>query len=178
MRLLPRLFRVERPPAEALAALETGERLTSWGSTTGGDVVLATTRGLWLPASGGHERRRLPWHTIHKATWDQSSLRIVPGVEIEPGVVADGPAMGVHLLEPRDLPAEVRTRVTRSVAHSSHHPLPGGGGVRVVARRVAGVDGLSWALRYDDGVDRHDPEVQQAAAELLDRARAVAEVPI
>jgi hypothetical protein len=176
MRLLPKLFRVERPPAEALAALEQDERLTGWGSTTSGEVVLATTRGVWLPASGSEPRRRLSWHTIHKATWDQNVLKIVPGVEVEPGIVVDAPPVIVHLQEPRNLPAEVRTRVTRSVAHSSHHPLPGGG-VRVVARRVAGKDGLTWVLRFDDGVDRTDPEVRQAATELLDQARALTDVP-
>jgi hypothetical protein len=175
MGLLKSIFRFERPPAEALAALGPDERLTGWGTTEDGDAVLATTHGLWLP--GDAERRHLPWHTIHKATWEQGALRIIPGVDIEPGVVADGEPVLVRLLEPRDLPAEVRTRVTRSVAYSSHHPLPGGG-VRVVARRIAGVDGLTWVLRFDEGVDRADPLVRVAADDLLAQARALAEASI
>lgn len=172
MSLLTRLLRFERPPSAALAALGPDERLTGWGTTEAGDAVLATTHGLWLPG-----RVHLPWHMIHKATWDMGALRIVPGVEVEPGVVADGQPVVVKMLEPRDLPAEVRTRVTRSVAYSSHHPLPGGG-VRIVARRVAGVDGLTWVLRFDADMDLADPAVRAAATGLLDEARALAEVPV
>jgi hypothetical protein len=167
MGLLARLLRFERPPAEALAALGPEERLTGWGTTDDGDVVLATTHGLWLP--GPEQRRHLPWHTIHKATWEQGALRIVPGVEIEKGIVADDEPVLVPLLEPRDLPAEVRTRVTRSVAYSSHHPLPNGG-VRVLARRVAGVNGLSWALRYDPGSAPGEDD-ETVVADLLATAR-------
>ena len=176
MSMLTRLFRFERPPADALAALGPEERLTGWGSTVDGDAVIATTHGLWLPL--GSERRYLPWHTIHKATWDQGALHILPGVELEPGVVADGVPVTVRMLEPRDLPAEVRTRVTRSVAYSTHHTMADGGGVRVVARRAAGVDGLTWMLRFDDDVDITDPAVRAAANDVLDQARALAEVSV
>jgi hypothetical protein len=174
MSLLTRLFRVERPPSAAHEVLEPDERLTGWGTTPDGDAVMATTRGLLLPAPEGHTR--LPWHMIHKATWDRGMLHIVPGTEIADGVVADAAPVAVQVAEPRDLPAEVRTRVTRSVAYSSYHRLPGGG-VRVVARRVPGQDGLTWVLRFDEGVDREDPAVQEAAAEFLNEARALADVP-
>jgi hypothetical protein len=59
--------------------------------------------------------------------------------------------------------------VTRSVAFTAHHPLPSGG-VRVVARRVAGRDGLAWHVRYDDGTDVADPAVLAATAELVAEA--------
>jgi hypothetical protein len=59
--------------------------------------------------------------------------------------------------------------VTRSVAFTAHHPVPGGG-VRVVARRVAGADGLVWHVRYDDGTDLADPAVAAATAELVAEA--------
>jgi hypothetical protein len=174
MSLLARIFSKDRPPAETLAGLEPGERVTAWGTTTKGAAVVATPRGLWIEGADG--RRRLSWAEIHKATWDEGLLTITPGVEVEPGVVADAAPIRIRLAEPRDLPAEVRNRVTRSVASSSRHALPGGG-VTIVARRVPGVDGLTWVLRFDEGTDRTDPEVRQRAAALLDEARSVSDVP-
>jgi hypothetical protein len=175
MGLLTKLLRIERPPAGALAVLEGDERLTAWGLTPDGEAVLATTHGLWLP--GGE---RLDWHLIHKAIWDRGVLQLVPSVEVlaadeTGGVVADGPLRSVALEQPRDIPDEVRTRVTRSVAYSTYHQLPGGG-VRVVARRVPGQDGLTWVLRFDPGVDLTDPEVRAAADGYLAQARALADV--
>lgn len=174
MSLLARVFRRDRPPAEAVAMLEPGERVTAWAIQADGTAIVATQRGLWHGEGG--LLRRLPWHDIHKASWDDGVLSIIPGREVEPGVVVDGPAIRIRLEDVRDLPPEVRTRVTRSVAYSSHHALPRGG-VRVVARRVSGVDGLTWVLRFDDGTDRTDPEVREAAAEALDAARALGDVP-
>jgi hypothetical protein len=54
------------------------------------------------------------------------------------------------LLEPGELPDQVRTRVTRSVAYTSHHPLHAGRGPGG-RPPGAGRNGLSWAVRYDAG---------------------------
>jgi len=170
MSLLARIFGKEHPPAEALVRMDRDERVTAWARADDGQVVVATPRGLWLGAG------RLSWAEIHKATWREGVLIVLPGTEVEPGVVADGPPITVRLAEPRDLPAEVRARVTRSVAYSTQHTLPGGG-VRIIARRVPGVDGLTWVLRFDDGTDRADARVRQSAAELLEAARALGDVP-
>jgi hypothetical protein len=85
--------------------------------------------------------------------------------------VADRPTVEYRLADPGDLPAQVRARVTRSVGPSTHHPLPGSGGVRVVARRVPGADGLAWTARYDPGVDHDDPIIREATAALVEQAR-------
>ena len=77
--------------------------------------------------------------------------------------------MVVALTGPDDVPAEVRERVTRSVAYTAHHPLPGGG-VRVVARHVPGVDGVVWHVRYDEGTDARDPEVVAQTTGLVAEA--------
>ncbi len=45
----------------------------------------------------------------------------------------------------------------RSVAYTAHHHLPAGGGARIVGRRVPGVNGISWAVRYDSDTDPNDP---------------------
>jgi hypothetical protein len=157
-------FRRDRPPVEALAWLEPGERVTAWGRTSDGAALVATQRGLW--AAG----ERLGWEQVHKARWDSGVLTVVPSLEVELGVREDGAPRRYEVVEPLGLPDEVRTRVTRSVAYSTHHRV-GDGGVRIVARRVPGRDGLSWAVRYDSGTTR-GPESERQVALLLDAARA------
>jgi len=70
----------------------------------------------------------------------------------------------------------VRTRVTRSVAYTAHHPLPVGG-VRVVGRRVSGVDGLSWAVRYDAGTPVDAEPVVQVTRQLVNAAQGATAAP-
>jgi hypothetical protein len=157
-------FRRLRPPSDALAPLEPGERVTAWGRTSDDGVLVATPLGLW---AGG---ARLGWHEIHKARWDAGILTLVPSVEVEPGVREDAPPQRYVVAEPYGLPQEVRTRVTRSVAYSAHHRL-GDGGVRIVARRVPGRDGLTWTVRYDPGTVR-GPSDERRVADLVAAARA------
>jgi hypothetical protein len=165
-----RLFRRERPPAAALAPLDRDERVVSWGSTPDGAAVVATPLGLWLPGPDAPER--LPWHLVDKATWRDGRLTVTPAVDAGDGVLDEQPPRSVRLATPRDLPQTVRVRVERAIAYTRHHRLPGGGGVRVVGRRVPGRDGVSWQLVFDTGVDRDDPAVRAAAAARVDEARA------
>jgi hypothetical protein len=65
----------------------------------------------------------------------------------------------------------VRTRVSRSVAYTAHHPLTAGG-VRVVGRRVSGRNGLSWAVRYDAGTPVQLSTVAELTDELVSAARS------
>jgi hypothetical protein len=164
------IFRRRRLPAELRPALAGDERVLAWApaGATGAPAtgaVVATTRGLFLPG-----RERIGWHEIHKATWTGDALTITPAglVEERDGytVMADRPPVTVVVADPGDLPQVVRTRVTRSVSFSSHHPVPDGG-VRVVARRVPGVDGLTWTVRYDPGTDPRGPGVAEATARLV-----------
>ena len=162
----PKLSPAQRP------ALAPDERILAWAAVADDRVVVATNRGLWLPGSP-----RLGWHEIHKAAWSGRELRVTPATLVQERdgyeVVADAPAVTCFLLDPGELPHQVRARVTRSVAYTVHHPLaPGGAGVRVVARRVAGVDGLSWAVRYDPGVPPDAPAVVERTGELVAQARA------
>lgn len=153
-------------PADKRPALDRDERVLAWADSGGGAVV-ATNRGLWLP-----ERDRLGWHEIHKATWSGRELTVTPATVVEERegytVVADAAPLSYLLLDPGELPHQVRTRVTRSVAYTEHHALPDGGGVRVVARRVSGVDGLSWTARYDPGT----APAEDALTDLVAAARA------
>ena len=168
------LFR-RRPklPAAQRPALEAEERVLAWafvGDPGGQQVLVATNRGLWLP--GGE---RLGWHEIHKVAWSGRELLITPAEVAQERdgytVQIDAPVRGFLLLEPGELPDQVRTRVTRSVAYTSHHPLPPNGGVRVVGRRISGRDGLSWAVRYDAKTAVDADPIVEVTDQLVGSAR-------
>ncbi|MFI1988338.1 hypothetical protein [Actinoplanes sp. NPDC020271] len=165
-----KLFR-RRPalPAEHRPPLDPEERVLTWSRSEEG-VLVATNRGIWLPGA----TERLGWHEIHKVAWSGRELRITPAEVAEERdgytVLVDGPTATFLLLEPGELPDQVRTRVTRSVAYTTHHELERGA-VRVVGRRVTGQDGLSWAVRYDAGSWTDWPAVIEATDELVDGAQ-------
>jgi hypothetical protein len=162
--------RKRRIPSESRPALARDERVLSWAPAEPAGAVVVTDRGVWLP---GHER--LGWHQIHKATWANSRLTVIPSTQVGEGqgyaVMADDAPLVVSLSRPDDVPSDVRTRVTRSVAFTAHFPLPSGG-VRVVARRIPGRNGVDWHVRYDEGTDRDDPEVVAATVEIVAEASA------
>jgi len=188
---LGRAWRRDRPPAEVLGLLEPEERVTGWAELAGGGVALATRLGLWLPAdpadpadAGGAVNaaeaedqgyRRTPWHLVDKAAWDPPRLVLTVAAEGDPvgDVVAldEAPPRAFPLAVPRNLPVEVRDRVTRSVRHSSHHAVAPRGGVWLVARRVSGQDGLAWQVRFDAGTDPGDPLVREQVSHLLATTR-------
>ena len=165
--------RRRKPPASLRPALERNERVLAWARSADDPTaaVVVTSLGLWLPG----RPERLGWHQIHKATWAGSRLSVVPSRAVDSfsnyTVMADDAAISVNLGDPGDVPATVRERVTKSVAYTAHHPLPTGG-LRVVARRVAGVNGVAWHVRYDDGTDAEDPDVQAFTEELVAEAAA------
>ncbi|MEV6306443.1 hypothetical protein AB0M02_44035 [Actinoplanes sp. NPDC051861] len=166
-----KLFR-RRPslPAASRPPLDAEERVLAWCATADEGVLVVTNFGVWLPGA----TKRLGWHEIHKAAWSGRELRITPAevaeVRDDYAVLVDGPAVTFLLLEPGEVPDQVRTRVTRSVAYTTHHML-GEGAVRVVGRRVSGRDGLSWAVRYDSGTPVERPEIVEATDELVLAAR-------
>jgi hypothetical protein len=170
------VFGLKRLPSGIRPALERDERVVAWAraTTEPPSAVVVTTQGVWLPGWD-----RMPWHAIHKATWGGSQLTVVPSRRIGDGdgydVMADDAPVTVALTDPKDVPHEIRTRVTRSVAYTSHHQFPDGGGVRVVGRRVAGRNGLDWHVRFDDGTDTADPEVIAMTAALVAEASAPVE---
>lgn len=178
-----RILRRRTLAAGARPRLDRDERIVAWASTSDSSAdaaptaVVVTNRGVWLPGRKG----RLGWHEIHKATWAAPRLTVVPAAVVGTGqryaVVADEPPVVVSLADPDDVPIQVRNRVTRSVAYTEHHAVPGGG-ARVVARRVPGVDGVTWHVRFDDGTDASDPEVAEATAELVAAAAAAKAAPI
>jgi hypothetical protein len=169
------LRRRPKLPAALRPDLEKDERILAWAAVSDDAVLVATNRGLWLP-----DRVRLGWHEIHKAAWSGRELRVTPAEVAQEragyAVLVDGPVVSYLLLDPGELPDQVRTRVTRSVAYTAHYPLPVGG-VRVVGRRISGVDGLSWAVRYDAGTPVDLEQVQAVTDELVTAARDAAALP-
>ncbi|ATO16955.1 hypothetical protein CO540_26505 [Micromonospora sp. WMMA2032] len=165
----PKLPPADRPP------LTADERVLAWaaaGNGEGDGVLVASNRGLWLPGRA----ERLGWHDILKVVWSGRELTVTPAETVgerDGGylVVADLPAETYLLVDPGDLPHQVRTRVTGSVAYTAHHPVPGGAG-RIAARRVPGVDGLSWTVRYDPGTPADDEAVVAETDRLVAAARA------
>ncbi|MFD2768230.1 hypothetical protein [Micromonospora eburnea] len=161
-------------PSGARPPLATDERVLAWaavGNGEGDGVLVASNLGLWLPGRG----HRIGWHDILKAVWSGRELTVTPAEPVAERdgylVVADCPAETYLLLDPGDLPHQVRTRVTRSVAHTAHHPVPGGAG-RIAARRVPGMDGLTWTVRYDPGTPVDDEAVAVETDRLVAAARA------
>ncbi|MEU9740679.1 hypothetical protein AB0E12_16000 [Micromonospora chersina] len=164
----PKLPPADRPP------LRPDERVLAWaavGNGEGDGVVVASNLGLWLPGRG----ERIGWHDVLKAVWSGRELTVTPADRVAERdgylVVADCPAETYLLLDPGELPHQVRARVTRSVAYTAHHPVPGGAG-RIVARRVPGADGLTWTVRYDPGTPTDDEAVTAETDRLVAAARA------
>ena len=158
--------RRERPGADALLRLDRDERVVSWATAADG-AVIATPLGLWLPDA----EERIGWHLVDKAIWRDGVLTVVAAVDSGGGVLDELPPRSVRITVPRDLPQTVRVRVERTIAVSRRYLLPGGG-VRVVGRRVPGLDGVSWQLVFDSGVERDDPEVRAAVASSVRQIRA------
>jgi hypothetical protein len=131
--------------------------------------VVATQFGLWLPEPDGP--RRIRWHLVDKAVWRGGELTVIAAEDAGEGVLAELPARTVRLAEPRDLPPTVRIRVERSIAYTRHYRLAPAGGVRVVGRRVAGRDGLSWQLVFDADTDPDDPLLRIQAERLVAQAQ-------
>jgi hypothetical protein len=173
--MLGLFWRRPRLPADGKPPLERDERVLAWAGTPSDGTVVVTNRGLWLPGRAG----RLGWHEVNKAVWSGRELAVTPAEVVEERtgytVVADAPVESYLLLAPGDVPHQVRARVTRAVAYTAHHPVRGGGGVRVVARRVSGADGLTWSVRYDPGTDTTSDAARTTAVELVAQARATAD---
>jgi hypothetical protein len=157
------LSRWVRPPAEFRKLLAGQDRvlaIAETGTDPGLGVVVATQHGLWLPNESGW--RRIGWNDIVKASWTDGGLNVVEGKLDSDGIVNDRDPVRVMLTEPRTVPAVVRTRVEASIARSEQVNVPGGTG-RIVARRVPGVDGVTWTARLDSGT----ADTQPARAALI-----------
>jgi hypothetical protein len=163
----------------AVVAADPDERVLAWGERVDGGWTVATSRGLRVvPAelTAAAELPVLPWHEVGTARWSAAggggTFTVTPLVEVEPGVQARLAPQRHVLRDAGDLPAVLRTRVDRTVVTSQRHPLPTGGAVLLVARRLPGQAAREWTVVFDDDADRDDPAAREAARQRL--AAAVA----
>lgn len=163
------LFR-KRPPAprEAVIGLDKDERVQAWAEATDRSYLVATRRGLHL--TKGEETRLLGWHEITKAVWREGQLTVVESAELDDSEIMDLPPWTVELREPGTLAVVIRQRVEASVVITRQERVAGGS-VRIVGRKVAGVDGLLWQFRADADLDTGDPRIRAAVLEVVGEER-------
>jgi hypothetical protein len=172
--------RFARPPepvrVAVLASSDPHERVLAWGALTrDGGWLVATSRGLRVvppEVTSVTDAAVLPWHEIGSAKWLATGdgggrFEVVGLTEVEPGVQARQRVVRHVLRDPGDLPAVVRRRVDETVVASQRSPLPGGGGVLLVARRIPGRPGREWTVVFDDDAQRSDPEARDVARQKL-----------
>lgn len=165
LRGVRKLLRRDELPDGFPAALDVDEHVLAVAELSGGGHLVATSRGLWLPAAEGV--RRLGWHLISKASWQNGSITLIEASEV---AELDG-AVLIHDLAPRRLrlgepgkvPEVVHARVTGSIKSRHHRDLPGGG-AWFVQRKVPGRDGILLQVRPDPGTD--DAAVRQVASDV------------
>lgn len=145
------------------------ERLLAWASAADGAVIAATPTGLWGPFGAGHEPELVPWWRITKAMWREDVLTVT-AADADEVLIVDRPALPMRLVQPNAIPSVVRKRVEGSIRKSERVSLPAGE-VRVVARTVAGQDGLTWRARLEPGT-RDSAELRGQLKELIERLTA------
>ncbi len=172
--------RFARPPEPVriavLASADPDERVLAWGALVrDGGWLVATSRGLRivpLQVTAVDDSDLVPWHQIGSAKWLATAdgggrFEVVRLTEVEPGVQARQPQVRHVLADAGDLPAVVRRRVDETVVATQRSPLPGGGGVLLVARRIPGQPGREWTVVFDDDAQRSDPDAREAARQKL-----------
>jgi hypothetical protein len=168
-----RFARAPEPVRAAVAAAgDPDERILAWGSLRRDEGwLVATSRGL-RSVGQGSAIDLLRWHEVGHAKWTTvpaggGELAVTPLVEVEPGVQAREAVRRYVFTDQGDLPAVVRRRVDETVVASQRSPLPGGGGVLLVARRIPGQPVREWAVVFDDDAHRTDPIAREAARQKL-----------
>jgi hypothetical protein len=172
--------RFARPPepvrVAVLASSDPDERVLAWGALARDEGwLVATSSGLRVvphEVASVVDAAVLPWHEVGSAKWTATAdgggtFVVTPLAEVEPGVQARQPVQRYAVSDPGDLPAVVRKRVEQTVVVSQRSPLPGGGGVLLVARRVPGQVGREWTVVFDDDGRRGDPVAREAARQKL-----------
>jgi hypothetical protein len=171
--------RFARPPEPVRVAIEAAgdpdERVLAWGTVPRDEGwLVATSRGLRTVGSHGQSTgtELLPWHEVGHAKWTAigeagGGLSVTPLAEVEPGVQARLPVRFHRFADAGELPAVVRRRVDETIVVSRRSPLPGSGGVLLVARRIPGQAAREWTVVFDDDAQRADPVAREAAREKL-----------
>jgi hypothetical protein len=149
--------RLRRQVPDGVRALAPTERRLAWAVTEDGTPLVATPTSLYAG------ELVLPWTTVAKVVWQPPVLTVREVADVEDA----GPAHRFALAQDEQLAEVVRAQVTTSVAWSDVRRLEPGGKVRLVGRRVPGVDALLWQLVWLDGTDPHDPALRAQADALV-----------
>lgn len=155
--------RRERPPAEVVARLDSGERVVSWADTAAGTEVVATSLGLWWPFPDGP--RRLGWQFVDKVVWRDGVISVTEAEVVDGELLVDRPPVSARLTVPRDLPPVVRKRVEGNIVRRELVSVTGGA-VRFVARKQPGRDGVTWWARLEPGTPDTAPVRAAISARL------------
>ena len=144
-----------------------GERVIAWGigdaTDSDNSYVVATDQALYEMRS----ESRIAWQNVIKGTWEQPDFVIDFQGESGPR------RLRIRLEDPRDLPAAVRDRVTDTVVISEYRELTEDAGAHFVARRSpgGGLDGISWSVVFDAGMDPNDQSLRVQADGILSELR-------
>ena len=154
MTLLKRLLGRSALPSGFAGVVEAEENVLASAQVTGGGHLVATSLGLW--AATGGAPRRIGWHLISKASWQNGAIVLVEAEEVETAgaavIIADLPATRFRLADPGRVPEVVHARVNSSIKTRHRKELPGGG-AWFVQRKVPGRDGMVLQVRPDPGTD-------------------------
>ncbi|MGW1679531.1 hypothetical protein [Saccharopolyspora sp. NPDC002376] len=163
-RLVARLSGTAELPADFTGELAADEHVLAVSRTSDGALV-ATHLGLWLP-----EGRRVGWHLLSKATWNDGVLTVIEAEESGGAggavLLHDQPSRRLQLTESGRLPDVVHERVNQSIRSRHHRDLPGGG-AWFVQRKVPGQDGIVLQVRPDRGAD--EAAVAEFAATVVEQ---------
>jgi hypothetical protein len=166
-RLLAGLSGTAALPPDFAAILDPREAVLAVGRAQQGPLV-ATNLGLWVPDPA----RRIGWHLVSKATWENGVLGIIESEERDRAgdavLLRDLPAHRFRLRQRGQLPEVVHARVTGSIRSSDYRELPGGG-ARFVQRKVPGEDGITLQARVDEGTE--DGPLRAFARELSEHVQ-------
>lgn len=154
-----------RAPA-AVRAMIGKERLLAWAIATDDSALAAVPTGLWGPFGSAGESELIPWWRISKATWRDDVLTVT-AADVDGVLILDRPVRPMRLIDPGVIPPVVRKRVEGSIRTTERVSLPSGE-VRVVARTVAGKDGLTWLARLEPGT-QDTPELREDLVGLIAR---------
>ena len=168
---------VRRPPATVRALIGPDERALAWAAVDpgrpldaaqpGAGHIVATNVGLWWPEPAP---RLIPWFLVVKASWSEAGLSVVEAEIDDDLLLIEQPVLRAPPTHPGRLPPVIKQRVEASVART-HEVSVSGGTARVVGRRVAGRDGLSWWARLSSGTP-DTRAVRLQLTDIVDRLRA------
>jgi hypothetical protein len=160
------LFSRRPVPPAAVRDLADGERLLAWAVAADESILAAVPSGLWGPFGSAGEAELMPWWRISKVVW-RDEVMTITAADVDDAVIVDRRPLAVRLGDPGALPPVVRKRIEGSIRRTERVSLPSGE-VRVVARTVAGQDGLTWLARLEPGT-RDTPQLRADVTELIAR---------